>query len=73
MRRDCHEGTDMTICYARRLGGDQMRCNVCSLTWDIDDQNPPLCGKLTRVASPPLQPTPPERVPFASGLPFRDR
>jgi hypothetical protein len=55
------------ICYKRRIGQDEMRCTVCRLTWDIDDPNPPACGKVLRV-----RPVPPERLPFASGLPFVD-
>lgn len=58
------------ICYARRLSPDEMRCNVCNLTWDMDDRNPPTCGRLVTVASPPTAPAAPERLPFASGLPF---
>ncbi len=30
-------------CTARQVS-DQMRCEVCDLTWDTNDTDPPPCG-----------------------------
>lgn len=32
--------TTAAVCYARRMGTDEMRCNVCKLTWSLDDEKP---------------------------------
>lgn len=40
-----------------------MHCQVCRLTWDTNDPEPPPCGRTVR-----LQPA--EPLEFASGLPF---
>jgi hypothetical protein len=64
----------MTICYARpeRHDPHTIRCAVCRLAWDIDDPIAPSCPKQVTVACPPAPPLAPERLPFASGLPFVD-
>lgn len=57
----------MTICYARpeRYEPTTIRCAVCKLTWDIDDQNLPPCPRLSIVPALPIKS---ERLPFKSGL-----
>jgi hypothetical protein len=68
--------TDRT-CSARRMG-DQMHCVACRLVWDMNDPEPPPCGRVVRTdpthavdavvyalgaAVPPRK-----RPPFVSGL-----
>lgn len=69
--------TSSTICYARAERHDPhtIRCAVCRLAWDIDDQIIPECPKLTTAPAEPI--TKQEirqqvegRWEFASGLPF---
>ncbi len=45
--------TEPKQCQAKIYGGDQMHCQRCDLTWDINDPYPPLCKSLEE-----LQPTP---------------
>jgi hypothetical protein len=54
------------ICYARAERSDPhtIRCAVCRLSWDVDDRDLPPCPRSVQVV--------PERLPFASGLPFVD-
>lgn len=59
----------MTRCLAR-TEGDEMVCRACGLRWDMNDPEPPVCGKERR-------PDPTHRVDavafaikgFVSGLP----
>lgn len=37
-----------TRCAAIRMS-DQYHCRVCRLVWDVDDQEPPTCGRQSRV------------------------
>lgn len=73
-------------CQARQYS-DEMHCPRCRLRWDTNDPEPPVCGMTvaTRSADESLErsnryirtlrkspPLAPERLPFASGLPFVD-
>lgn len=51
----------MSNCHARQYS-DEMHCILCRLRWDVNDPEPPMCGKL-------VPPTVPEKEPFVSGLP----
>lgn len=33
-------------CRARQYS-DQMSCHLCGLAWDVNDQDPPTCGKVS--------------------------
>lgn len=61
-------------CHARQYS-DEMHCPVCRLRWDVNDPEPPLCGKNVPSIIPPDGPVTVaerglnERLPFASGLP----
>lgn len=46
------------MCKARQYS-DQMVCSECELYWDINDEDPPTCGK--------SQPTPTPKSPFQIG------
>lgn len=38
------KGRKSRVCQARRHN-DQMICSACGLVWDLDDTEPPACGK----------------------------
>lgn len=41
------------VCVARRIGTDQMQCARCRLAWDLDDPEPPVCGKTLHAVDVP--------------------
>lgn len=51
----------VTDCRAKSIGQER-HCILCRLRWDMNDPEPPVCGKL----APPLAPV---KEPFVSGLP----
>lgn len=62
----------MTAHTPRRRPDGQWHCAACRAVWDDGDE-PAECNKdsgasLPIVASPPLQPRQPARVPWKSGL-----
>lgn len=38
------EGVAVTAGCKARQQSDQMRCDACDLTWDTNDDDPPVCG-----------------------------
>lgn len=44
-RRSIAEGLSIGLCQARQHS-DEMFCHVCSLRCDVNDADPPICGKL---------------------------
>lgn len=56
------------VCEARQYAGGQMHCAKCRMTWDANDSDPPSCPVLTPPAA--YFHSEPERLPFATGLPF---
>jgi len=51
-------------CAARQYS-DEMVCSYCALRWDVNDPEPPACGKMRK----PLQTrAPQQRAEFRSGL-----
>lgn len=62
-----HEATGLTHdevaavvksdCEARQHS-DQMRCDICDLTWDMNDPVPQQCGRDSYAAPPPVKPFP---------------
>jgi hypothetical protein len=58
-------------CQAIRYS-DEMHCSRCRLRWDVNDTERPECSPKTESGVPLVKtrPLPPERLPYASGLPL---